>query len=156
MNKIAGLQTAKLLKKRFLHRCFRVNRSRLWQMFFKIDVLKNFVIFTAKHLIWSLFLLKLLANRPTPLLRKDSNAGFSCEYSKILRTGFFIEQLLCGTSPNGYFAVDDILILSTIIWNYLACLNYLDYFNPLMPGGNKKVTYTLCLSMCDLYVTIRH
>ena len=27
-------------------------------------------------------------------------------------------------------------------------------FNPLMPGGNKKVTHTL--SMCDLFVTTRH
>ena len=33
--------------------------------------------------------------------------------------------------------------------------------NPLMPGGNKKVTYNLtklqvCLTMCDLFVTTRH
>ena len=27
-------------------------------------------------------------------------------------------------------------------------------FNPLRPGGNKKVTHTS--SMCDLFVTIRH
>ena len=30
-------------------------------------------------------------------------------------------------------------------------------FNPLMPGGNKKVTHTYtCLSICDLFVTTRH
>ena len=29
------------------------------QMFFKIDVLKNFAIFTGKYLCWSLFLIKL-------------------------------------------------------------------------------------------------
>ena len=30
--------------------------------------------------------------------------------------------------------------------------------HPLMPSGNKKVTHTLsmCLSMCDLFVTTRH
>ena len=31
---------------------FRCTRS---QIFFKIDVLKNFAIFTGKHLCWSLF-----------------------------------------------------------------------------------------------------
>ena len=31
------------------------------QMFFKIGVLKNFVIFTEKHLYWSLLLIKLQA-----------------------------------------------------------------------------------------------
>ena len=28
--------------------------------------------------------------------------------------------------------------------------------NPVMPGGNKKVTQKVCLSMCDLFVTTRH
>ena len=37
---------------------FRNSRS---QMFFKIGILKNFANFTAKHLCWSLFLIKLLA-----------------------------------------------------------------------------------------------
>ena len=35
-----------------------------------------------------------------------------------------------------------------------------DLFNPLMPGGNKKVTKSrklqVYLSMCDLFVTTRH
>ena len=34
-------------------------------MFFKISVLKNFAIFTRKHLCWSLFLIKLRAFRPS-------------------------------------------------------------------------------------------
>ena len=34
-------------------------RSSRLQMFFKIGVLKNFAIFTEKHLCWSLFLIKL-------------------------------------------------------------------------------------------------
>ena len=33
-------------------------RSSRSQMFFKIDVIKNFVNFTGKHLCWSLFLIK--------------------------------------------------------------------------------------------------
>ena len=36
-------------------------RNSRSQMFFKVDVLKNFVIFTAKYLRWSLFLIKLQA-----------------------------------------------------------------------------------------------
>ena len=36
-------------------------QSNRVQIFFKIDVLKNFVIFTGKNLCWSLFLIKLNA-----------------------------------------------------------------------------------------------
>ena len=43
-------------------------RSTRLQMFFKIDVLKNFEIFTEKHLCWGVFLIKLQAC--------NSNAGF--------------------------------------------------------------------------------
>ena len=34
----------------------QVNRTRCWQMFFKIGVLENFATFTGKHLCWSFFL----------------------------------------------------------------------------------------------------
>ena len=37
----------------------KIIRSSRWQMFFKIGVLKNFAIFTEKHLCWSLFLIML-------------------------------------------------------------------------------------------------
>ena len=33
--------------------CFR--QKQCWQIFFKIDVLKNFAILTVKHLYWSDF-----------------------------------------------------------------------------------------------------
>ena len=48
-------------------------RSSRSEMFFKIDVLKNFVIFTGKHLCWVLFLIKLQVWRSAPLLKRDSN-----------------------------------------------------------------------------------
>ena len=51
---------------------FRSSRS---QMFFTIGVLKNFAIFTEKHLCWSLFLIKLQASRPATLLKRDSDKG---------------------------------------------------------------------------------
>ena len=45
-------------------------------MFFKIAVLKNFVIFTRKHLSWSLFLPKLQAFRPATLLNRLQHGCF--------------------------------------------------------------------------------
>ena len=46
-----------------------VRRSHL-QMFFEIDVLKNFAIFTGKQLCWNLFLIN-----KVPGLKRDSNTG---------------------------------------------------------------------------------
>ena len=43
------------------------------QMFFKVAVLENLMIFTEKRLNWSLFLIKLQAFRPAALLKRDSN-----------------------------------------------------------------------------------
>ena len=39
------------------------------------DVLKNFAIFTGKHLCWSLFFIKLQTFRPSALLKRNSNTG---------------------------------------------------------------------------------
>ena len=40
-----------------------LGRSSRSQMFFKIGALKNFAMFTGKHLCWSLFVIKLQAAR---------------------------------------------------------------------------------------------
>ena len=65
----------------------------------KKTVLKNFAIFTRKHLRWSLFSLKLQAFRPvTLLLKRDSN---SVDFLWILRN--FLEHLFWKTSVNGFF-----------------------------------------------------
>ena len=45
------------------------------EVFYKNTVLKNFAIFTAKHLCWSSFLIKLQVFRPTALLKRDFNRG---------------------------------------------------------------------------------
>ena len=42
-------------------------------MFFKIGVLKIFAIFTAKHMCWSLFLMKLQTWRAAIVWKRDSN-----------------------------------------------------------------------------------
>ena len=38
-------------------------------------VLRDFIIFTGKHLFWSLFLIKFHAFRVVTLLKRDSNTG---------------------------------------------------------------------------------
>ena len=50
-------------------------RSSYSQIFIKISVLKNFAIFTGKHLCRSLFLRKLQVLKPASLLKGDSNTG---------------------------------------------------------------------------------
>ena len=62
-------------------------RSSRSQMIFEIAVLKNFVVFTGKHLCWSPF-------RPATLLKKESPTQvFSCEYCEIFKNSFLIEQV---------------------------------------------------------------
>ena len=47
------------------------------EMFYTKAVLKNFAIFTGKHLRWSLFLIKLLSQdlRPATSSKRDYNTG---------------------------------------------------------------------------------
>ena len=52
-----------------------LNSVLRFQMFFKIGVLRNFAIFTGKHLHLSNFLIKLQAFKPATLLKRDSNTG---------------------------------------------------------------------------------
>ena len=57
-------------------------------MFFKIGSIKNFAIFTGKHLCWGLFLIKFQAFRPA----RDSNTGVSCGYCEVYKNSIFIEK----------------------------------------------------------------
>ena len=70
----------------------------------KIDVLKNFALFTGKHLCWSLFLIHLQAFRPATFLERGSSMCFpvniatptqvfSCAYCEIFKNSFFIKHL---------------------------------------------------------------
>ena len=56
--------------------CSEIFRSSRTQIFFKIGVLRNFTIFTGKHLCWSL-----------------EQGSFPVNIAKLLRTVFFIEHL---------------------------------------------------------------
>ena len=57
----------------------------------KKGVLKNFAIFTGKHLCCGLFLIKLQAFRPATFLNRDSNTGVSfLNIPKFLKAEAFI------------------------------------------------------------------
>ena len=76
----------------FVLLCQRVKSSRS-QMLFKIGVLKNFPIFTGKHLCWSLFFNKVAGLRPRILLKKRlQHSCFPLNFAKFLRTPFYTEQ----------------------------------------------------------------
>ena len=61
-------------------------------MFFEISSIKNFAIFTGKHLFWGLFLIKLQAFRPATFLKRDLNTGVLCGYCELYKNNFFIEN----------------------------------------------------------------
>ena len=64
---------------------FIIFRSSRMQMFFKTGVIRNFVIFTGKHLCWSIFLIKLRTLRPATL--------FQPHPQKILQHKWFLWKL---------------------------------------------------------------
>ena len=73
-------------------------RSSCSQVFLKIGVLTNFVIFTGKNLYWSLFLIKLHTWPTENLLKRDSNTGV---FLWILRN--FLEQPFLQNTSGGCF-----------------------------------------------------
>ena len=68
-------------------------RSSRWQMFFNIDVLKTFAIFTGKHLCWSLFFLCWCLQVCNFIKKRLKHQCFSVNTAKYLRTAFLIEHL---------------------------------------------------------------
>ena len=73
-------------------------RSSHLRCYIKKAVLKNFAIFTWKHVCWSLFLIKLPDFRPATSLERDSNTGV---FLWILQN--FQEHLFWKTSTCGCF-----------------------------------------------------
>ena len=65
-------------------------------MYFRIGALKDFVMFTEKHLCWSLFLINMHAWRPATLLKRDSkifSRFFPVRFEKFLRAPIFTEHI---------------------------------------------------------------
>ena len=67
-------------------------------MFFKIGVLKNFAIFTRKHLCWNLFVIQLQSSSPATILKSNSSTGVF-----LWTLPNFKEHLFWKTSANGCF-----------------------------------------------------
>ena len=64
-----------------------LHRSSCWQMFFKTRVLKNFSVFTGKHLCWRLILIKLQALNACNFIKKRlTYRCFRVDVLKLLRT----------------------------------------------------------------------
>ena len=68
-------------------------RSSLSQMFFKVGSLKNFAIFTGKHLCWSLFLIKLQAWACNFVKKRLQRRCFPENIATSFTTTFLIEHL---------------------------------------------------------------
>ena len=68
-------------------------RSSRSQMFFKIDVLKNFAKFLEKYLSCSLFLIILQAWRLVTLLKRDFNTGVFLWILRNSKNSFFIDLI---------------------------------------------------------------
>ena len=64
------------------------------QMFFKINVLKNFAYFTGKNLFWGLFLIKLQTFKPRAQV-------FPYKISEIFKTTFFYRTPPATASERG-------------------------------------------------------
>ena len=71
-------------------------RSSRSQMFFQIDVFKNFTNFTEKHRCWSLFLIKL--QTCNFIKNRLQHRCFSVTFEKFLRTLFLRKHLPVGAS----------------------------------------------------------
>ena len=108
---------------------FRSIRS---QIFFKIDVLKNFLSLTGKHLCWSLFLIKLQILKPATSLKRDSDTGFVL----LKLANFFHEQLFLQniSSLLLWFLQQNkvIFIVVTITLGYNQTLSYRNYYHPCL------------------------
>ena len=85
----------------FIHVGKRLSRSS--QIFFMTGLLKNFAIFTGKHLYWSLFLIKLQDWRLVFLLKETpTQVFFSMNIARFLKTAFlwntctfYFPEILC-------------------------------------------------------------
>ena len=70
-------------------------------MFHKKAVLKNFALFTEKHLCWNLLFNKNAGLQNPSFLKRDSNISVFCEHWEIFKNTYFQEYL--GTAASEIF-----------------------------------------------------
>ena len=118
------------LNDKFLENNFQKFRSSNLQLFFTISVLKNFVIFTGKHLCWGLLLIKLQAWRSAALFKKRLyHSCFLVNITKFLGAAFCMEHLQRLLLKMVEFLINSILIrgicTEEFIRNSSSCFNSL-------------------------------
>ena len=84
-------------------------------------VLKNFTIFTWKHLRWSLFFIELQASRPATVLRETPTKVFSREYCENFKNTYFQE--------NPQTTVSLVLVLLIFFLIFSSALNSISLFS---------------------------
>ena len=81
-------------KTSIIYQGIKISKRYNEQLFNKNAVLKNFAIFTEKHLRWSLFLNKNVDLQSWNFIKKRlQRRFFSCEYCKIFRSTWFGQHL---------------------------------------------------------------
>ena len=127
-------------------------------MFFEIRSIKNFAIFTGKHLFWGLFLIKLQASRPATFLKRDSNTSVSCEYCELcsfmqwtlsISSALYLKLL---SIPNKKLGPLDICVLSKLFLSLYLELLCLEFFS----SSNKNLgPLRLFLSLSRTFSRLR-
>ena len=115
-------------------------------MFYEKYILKNFAKSTEKNLCWSSFLINLQIGDPQYYLKETLTQLFPCKFGQVFKNTFLILLYILSY----YFSLNAKSCLHIETSQLICRANQLtDFymigataFNPLMPGGNKKVTYT--------------
>ena len=119
-----------------------ITRSSHQWCFIKKAVLKNFAIFTGKHLCWSLFLIQLRVFRSVTLLKRNSqHRCFPVNIAKFLRTPFFRniwEQLLLDDSANA--VLKTVAFKNSLKYLFKLCFSY-TYWNLVIKNSLVALTW---------------
>ena len=90
-------------------------------MYFRIGVLKNFAMFTGKHLCWGLFLINIQTSRAATLLKRDSNIEVFLWICETFKNTFFYRTNPVAASGNISWTLFPSLSLSpslSSIWEW--------------------------------------
>ena len=113
-------------------------RSSRSQMFFKIDVLRNFAEFTGKHQLWSLFLIKLQTWRSAKRLQYKC---FPVNIAKFLRAPLL--QNTCCIIMKFYKDICSLFFLTD--WRHMGRKDTIEIFSVInffiSPGWAETITW---------------
>ena len=109
-----------------VHICYHIHDEFKVQkqppvVFFKQNFLKNFAIFTGKHLCWSLFLINLQASRIATLLKKGlQHRNFPVNIVTFKKT-YFKKHLQTAASDSSYLLHSKLnIIIQELDWPFVS------------------------------------